>query len=72
MCNNITHVIIVSGITAVIVNQHFRSKHNTVYCNRGLILVSCNSRLSVLDVEKHDVVKYLQYIYFIYIMLIMP
>lgn len=45
------------------VNQHSRSKHNTVYCDRGLILVSCNNRLSVLDVEKHDVAKYLQKIF---------
>jgi len=51
MFNNITHIIIVSGITAEIVNQHSLSKHNTVYCDRSLILVSCNNRLSVLDVE---------------------
>lgn len=65
MCNNITHIIIVSGITVEIVNQHFRSEHNIVYCDRGLILVSCNNRLSVFDVEKHNVAKYLQKIFLI-------
>jgi len=65
MCNNITHIIIVSGITAEIVNQYSRCKHNTVHCDRGLILVSCNNQLSVLDVEKHDVAKYLQKIFLI-------